>query len=100
MTESTFHRLTPRHVAGLVDLLARLRDNGDEAAFHPHPFTRDAVEARTDPACRDEYHVAVAGTAGPLVAYGMLRGWEEGYPVPSLGIAVHPDWRGRGLPGG
>jgi len=26
----------------------------------------------------------------------MLRGWEEGYEVPSLGIAVAPDAEGRG----
>jgi len=27
----------------------------------------------------------------------MLRGWDEGYETPSLGIAVHPDARGLGL---
>jgi [ribosomal protein S18]-alanine N-acetyltransferase len=27
----------------------------------------------------------------------MLRGWDEGYDVPSLGIAVHPESRGQGL---
>ncbi len=42
----------------------------------------------------DVYLVAEAG--GELVAYGMLRGWDEGYEIPSLGIAVHRDRQGRG----
>jgi ribosomal protein S18 acetylase RimI-like enzyme len=30
-------------------------------------------------------------------AYGLLRGCNEGYAIPCLGIAVHPDARARGL---
>jgi len=30
------------------------------------------------------------------VAYGMLRGWDEGYATPSLGIAVRRESQGRG----
>jgi ribosomal-protein-alanine N-acetyltransferase len=26
-----------------------------------------------------------------------LRGWDEGYEIPSLGIAIHPDARSKGL---
>jgi len=33
---------------------------------------------------------------GNIVAFGMLRGWEEGYEVPSLGIAVGRMYEGRG----
>ena len=97
VTDPTFQRLSLRHVGGLLDLLARLRDNGDEATFHPHPFTAEALEPLADPDCRDEYHVAAPGGSGPVVAYGMLRGWTEGFSVPSLGIAVDPACRGRGL---
>jgi ribosomal protein S18 acetylase RimI-like enzyme len=31
-----------------------------------------------------------------MIAYGMLRGWDEGYDVPSLGIVVAPAFRGQG----
>jgi len=31
-----------------------------------------------------------------VVGYGMLRGWDEGYAIPSLGIALDPSIRGRG----
>jgi ribosomal protein S18 acetylase RimI-like enzyme len=27
----------------------------------------------------------------------MLRGWDEGYQIPSLGLAIHPSVRGQGL---
>jgi len=31
------------------------------------------------------------------LAYGILRGWDQGYEIPSLGIAVHPEARGGKL---
>ena len=34
--------------------------------------------------------------ADVLVGYGMLRGWNEGFRVPSLGIYVAPRMRGTG----
>ena len=41
--------------------------------------------------------VHVLGRAiGEVVAFGMLRGWHEGYDVPSLGIAVRRDREGAG----
>ncbi len=44
---------------------------------------------------RDLYYAAAAGES--VLAYGLLRGWDEGYAVPSLGVAVHPNARGLGL---
>ena len=32
-----------------------------------------------------------------LVAYGILRGWDEGFEIPSLGILVSRPHRGRGI---
>lgn len=90
-------RLAPRHVHDLVAFLTRLADAGDGRLFHPHAFTRQAVEPLAAPGRGDEYHVLTAGRDGPVVAYGMLRGWEEGYTVPSLGVAVDPQWRGQGI---
>ena len=90
-------RLAPRHVHDLVGFLARLAENGDGRLFHPHAFTHQAVESLAAPGLDDEYHVLTAGRDGPVVAYGMLRGWEEGYTVPSLGIAVDGQWRGQGV---
>jgi ribosomal protein S18 acetylase RimI-like enzyme len=32
-----------------------------------------------------------------IVGYGMLRGWDEGYSVPSLGILVRAEACGQGI---
>ncbi len=102
-----FRPAAPADEAGLADLFFALAQAGDETLFHPHPLTQEA--ART--VCRhreamlegphDEYHVAVdvCGTDSTetIVGYGLLRGWNEGFEIPSLGIAVHPDHRGRGI---
>jgi ribosomal-protein-alanine N-acetyltransferase len=92
-----FRRLTPRYAHELVSFLGRLADAGDDRLFHPHPFTADVVATIAAPGGRDEYVVVTAGREGPVVAYGMLRGWDEGFAVPSLGIAVDRQWRGCGL---
>jgi ribosomal protein S18 acetylase RimI-like enzyme len=69
----------------------------DEQFFHPHPLTREAAGrlCAESEETRDEY--VVAERDGEIVAYGMLRGWDEGYEIPSLGIAVHPGARGIGV---
>ena len=43
----------------------------------------------------DRYYLALY--RGRPVAYAMLRGWDEGYAVPSWGGCVHPALRGAGL---
>lgn len=90
-------RLEPRHVNELLIFLARLTANGDGRLFHPHAFTREAVEPLATCGHGDEYHVLTAEQGGPVIAYGMLRGWKEGYAVPSLGVAVDSHWRGQGI---
>lgn len=90
-------RLTPRHVHELSAFLGRLAVAGDARHFHPHPFTTAVIAELAGSERRDEYHVLTAGRDGPVVGYGMLRGWEEGHAVPSLGVAVDGQWRGLGL---
>ncbi len=65
--------------------------------FHPHPLSREfaselcgQVETR-----RDRYYVAECD--GSLVAYSLLRGWDEGYDVPSFGGCIQAEYRNRGL---
>jgi GNAT superfamily N-acetyltransferase len=72
-----------------------LTAQGDQRWFHPHPFTAAQAERLATYQGQDLYYVATRGE--DVTAYGLLRGWDEGYQVPSLGIAVHSAWRGRGL---
>jgi len=88
-------RLDPRWQAALAEFFRALLDAGDEREFHPHPLTPDEAARLCSHEGDDLYYVLV--DAGRVLAYGMLRGWDEGYVVPSLGIAVHPLERGRGL---
>ena len=90
-----FRRVGPELAAALGAFFAALRASGDERFFHPHPLTAEHALALAAHSGRDLYYAAVVG--GRVAAYGMLRGWDAGYAVPSLGIAIHPDARGRGL---
>ena len=93
---ATFVRLSCAHEAGFARFLADLQTNGDHAFFHPHPLDAAAARALVMLAAAgpDEYWLLAADE---VLAYGMLRGWAEGYAVPSLGLAVAPRHRGRGL---
>ncbi|MEA2645636.1 MAG: hypothetical protein QOE92_719 [Chloroflexota bacterium] len=95
MSLETRH-LSPGDGAALADLFAALVAAGDERHFHPHPLTAEHARDLCD-SYRGQDVYMVVEDEGRFVAYGMLRGWDEGYEVPSLGIAVHPDARGRGV---
>lgn len=72
-----------------ADALARLFGSIDTTHFRPHPMTPDSASSIARYDGPDVYLVGwIEGTA---IAYGMLRGWDEGYDVPSLGIAVRAD---------
>lgn len=83
------------HEAALARFFADLHAAGVTERFHPHPFTPEAAHARCHYSGRDVYCVAVVD--GAVLGYGMLRGWDEGYRIPSLGIAIHVSAQGMGL---
>lgn len=75
--------------------LAEAFSDIDETFFRPHPFTRDEARRIANEAGRDTYAILVED--GRAVAYGRLHGWDEGYAIPSLGVAVRTSAQGRGL---
>jgi FkbM family methyltransferase len=88
--------LSPPHAPALADLFLSLRAAGDDRLFHPHPLTAGEAHRLCSAPSPDYYCLAIESNHR-AAAYGLLRGWSEGYAVPSLGIAVHPDARGRGV---
>jgi ribosomal protein S18 acetylase RimI-like enzyme len=88
-------RLVPGMEPMLSQFLGALAAAGDQRFFHPHPFTAEEVQRLTHYDGDDLYYALCVG--GRILAYGMLRGWDEGFEDPSLGIAVRPDARGVGL---
>lgn len=94
MTMITFRRLTPPDEMALMVLFRTILDDPTSGGFRPHPFDAPTAARLARHAGRDAYLVAEAG--GTLVAYGMLRGWDDGYSIPSLGIYLSPQVRGTG----
>jgi [ribosomal protein S18]-alanine N-acetyltransferase len=86
---------TPEWEEPLAQLFDSLREAGDERFFHPHPLTRGAAHQVAAYRGSDAYYVLIRDT--DVLGYGMLRGWDAGYAVPSLGMALHPSARGQGL---
>ena len=74
----------------LTELFAQL----DQTFFRPHPMTAEEARRIAHYPGRDVY--LVHEIDGQAVAYGFLRGWDEGYDVPSLGVAVRDDSQGQG----
>ncbi len=75
----------------------------DSQTFHPHPFRASEASHITkgfSPQGKPTNDIFCFGFVRcEAVTYGMLRGWDEGFSEPSLGIAVHPNFRGQGLAG-
>jgi glycosyltransferase involved in cell wall biosynthesis/ribosomal protein S18 acetylase RimI-like enzyme len=90
-----FRRLTDDD----VDDLAALFEANDLPAitetFDPFPLTRESAEDLLRRHRLDRFYGAFVD--GKLSAFSMLRGWDEGYEVPSFGIFVDADSHGRGI---
>lgn len=87
-------RLTIADEVALADLFVVIARDASAAYFSPHAFTREEA-ARVAAYSGLDLHLGL-WSAGDLVGYGLLRGWDDGFEIPSLGIYVAPDVRGRG----
>jgi ribosomal protein S18 acetylase RimI-like enzyme len=65
--------------------------------FHPHPLTGAYAEMLCAGVGQRRDRYFLARRCGTVVGYSMLRGWDEGYAVPSFGVGIHPSARGMGL---
>lgn len=88
-------RLSPRWQEGLANFFQALRDNGDADFFSPHPADAETIGQLARYNGKDLYCLLVEEEK--ILGYGLLRGWDEGYQIPGLGIAIHPSARGSGL---
>jgi len=85
-----------RELAGpLHAFFEDLIESGDQRYFHPHPFTRDQVNHIVEFDGDDLYFALLKGS--DIFGYGMLRGWDEGFVIPSLGIIIRKNMRGKGF---
>ena len=79
----------------LVSLFSDLKKEGVIKYFRPHPLTEEEARKKCNYNGKDAYYVCLQ--RGKAIAYCMLRGWDQGNDIPRLGVAVHPDFRGKGL---
>ena len=84
-------------IIALSKFFDHLVQNGDDKYFHPHPFTLEESTklASIKHSGLDLYYLAIQNEE--ILAYGMLRGWDAGFQIPSLGISVHKQARGIGI---
>ncbi len=80
----------------LEEFFLTISVTADRVLFHPHPFTKEEAKFRSEYKGDDLYYVIIEGHS-KILGYGMLRGWDQGYDTPSLGIIVSPEVRGAGL---
>jgi ribosomal protein S18 acetylase RimI-like enzyme len=78
----------------LVSLFDAITSDPASQHFHPHPFTAAQARVRAHYTGQDLY--ALMTFAAEVVGYGMLRGWDEGYTIPTLGIHIAGPHRGTG----
>jgi ribosomal protein S18 acetylase RimI-like enzyme len=63
--------------------------------FNPHSWELDDLKHMLAKARKDKYFGVF--TDGYMVAYGMLRGVDDGFPWPRLGLVVDKDYRKKGM---
>ena len=88
----TIRKLLPSDQIQLQEIFNDISKE-DNNFFHPHSFNMETVLKITAPDIQDVY-IAAFGASGNILAYGMLRGFDEGFKIPSLGIYVHSKYRG------
>ena len=72
-----------------------LIDNQEYGIFHPHEFDINTIQKIISNNSLDEYWIMCDNEQ--IVSYGILRGWDEGFTIPSIGIAVSPNYRKFGF---
>jgi len=79
----------------LLSFFQEIKETGDDKFFHPHLFTEEQIDRIVNHCGKDLYYVMIDG--GAIIGYAMLRGWEEGYEIPSLSIIIDKACRENGF---
>ena len=88
-------RLSPADADDLAELFERNAVESVTDSFDPFPLTPATAQALTTAAGHDRF---LGGRLdGRLVAFAMLRGWDQGFAVPSFGVLVDVEHQGRGI---
>lgn len=87
--------VSPSWAEKLAQFFNDIVANKDDEYFHPHPLTYDTAKMIAAYEGDDLYFLQIKDNK--ITGYGMLRGWDAGYSIPSLGIVIHPHFRNQDL---
>jgi ribosomal protein S18 acetylase RimI-like enzyme len=79
----------------IADFFHSIADDPSSIYFRPHPLTKEFANSLCDSATKD-YYVLLLDMPMQICGYAMLRGWDEGWLTPSLGIYISPHSRSSG----
>jgi ribosomal-protein-alanine N-acetyltransferase len=83
------------HQEQLAAFFERIATSPAVTFFQPHELSANAAQMLAKYRGKDFYGVVLSGKQ--ILGYGLLRGWDEGYEIPSLGLAIDDRFRGYGL---
>ena len=67
----------------------------DYSFFSPHEYSYEGLLKEITSKPQDYFVFLMDGEN--IAGYGLLRGWSEGYDIPSLGIIIDVNYRGKNL---
>ena len=79
----------------LADFFAAVAEGNYAYYYRPYDLAPETASRLCNSSGEDLNYVLI--DEGIILGHGMLRGWDEGYAVPSLGIVIHPDTAGKSL---
>ena len=89
-------RIKPKNLEVLAGFFNEVNIPEYTRDFSPHPFNAGNAARVCNYTGRDLYY-AVLIDGRKMIGYGMLRGWDEGYEIPSVGLCVLKKYHGIGL---
>lgn len=89
-------RLRPEHGDMLVRFFEEINTPQYTEKFSPHPFNHEHADLICDYRGRDLYY-SVLLNGERIIGYCMLRGWDDGYEIPSLGLCMLKEYEGFGV---
>jgi ribosomal protein S18 acetylase RimI-like enzyme len=93
MNDLTIESLCILNYKFLYDYLERNKENFKY--FQPHPFTLEYLHNLSTSYEKDCYYLMVFDNK--VIGYGMLRGLDNGYEVPTMGVSIDYKFRNNGL---
>lgn len=97
MSKFNIRKLQLFDVFNLFNLFRYITEE-DKKFFNPHKFDYEAaVRICTNVASSLDKYYVMTDLEGVIVGYGFLRGWQEGYDIPRLGMYISSTSRGIGL---